>query len=159
MHSCTFVCYECKVSWVCSESCFSVMIFVFVLRLLGAGESEAESEGGAGQATGAARALQEMFDTAECPLGQEPKQRASTEVTFERGRVTLKDCQAACLTRHLLVSSLTCQLLPDPSLGFLFFAMLQSQWNPESLIMDSENSWPTVPPIIELVSSLYWLTH
>lgn len=97
------------------------MIFLFVLRLLGAGESEAENEGGAGQATGPARALQEMFDTAECPLGQEPKQRASTEVTFERGRVTVKDCPAARLTsgaRHLLVSSLACQLSLDPS--FLF---------------------------------------
>lgn len=123
---------------------------MFVPRLLGAGESEAESKGGAGQTTGPARALQEMFHAAECPLGQEPSQRARAEVTSERDRIALKEPRRAGagllasleeLTSSRLLSDLPV-LLPDASLGFLvtYLAYLQTPWRPEGLITESENT-------------------
>lgn len=62
----------------------------------GADESEAESEGGTGKTAGSARALQEVFDTTQHSLGQEPSQRVHSKVTSDTDHVkvtppTVKD--------------------------------------------------------------------
>lgn len=67
------------------KSCFSNESLV---RPPGPGESEAEGERGAGETAGPARALQEVFDAPEHSLGQEPSERAHTEVTSDTHSLT-----------------------------------------------------------------------
>lgn len=88
---------------------------IFLLSdVLGAGEPQAEGEGGAGETTGSAGALQEVFDITQHSLGQGAGQRAHAEVTSEAESVTtakpgvplhVKHLKEAVVSGHLSVFS------------------------------------------------------
>lgn len=91
--SISFSVISTDVSFFCENLCFrdeercriSVTSLVCPSFFPGSDESEAEGEGGTGETAGSARALQEVFDTTQRSLGQEPCQRVHPKVTSDTG--------------------------------------------------------------------------